>query len=397
MYPGDLGQSGAPGDAVMFVAPEKIRSGLVELRTKSGLVYVTPSFSERLYLLWTFRNFHRLPVEVLNRHQRQMIERLGQTAVVATQGRVPQSSLIGSVENIEIAKLSEANAAADTGKVVSMSAPVTFMGKAAGSEAVATGPRRLKLARPLIRFPGKSRSPKNISAPGPELKAQAQPRKLGARRFPQILIYQGSAKPLGIGLLVACCFALLLLYRREQRSAPPRSVPQAAIEARNPTPVSGVGTYIAEPEKSQLSTAAPSEAKTIAVDSASSKPAAETHPPAELANAVVSTAPLINPPQAETHHRPHISEWPGAFSYPIAPSQNLTGTVLLKAVIGINGAVTSVDILSGNRSLASAAAEAVKQWRYSPQKVNGVPTEAETNIAIDFRGDDAVSVSFPAR
>jgi len=382
----------------MLVAPEKIRSGLVELRTKSGLVYVNPSFSERLYLLWTFRNFHRLPVEVLNRHQRQMIERLGQTAVVATQGRVPQSSLIGSVENIEIAGLSAANAAADTSKVVSMTAPLTFVGKAAGSEAVATRPRRFKLAPPLIRFPGKGRRPQGISAPEPEVKAQAQPRKGRARRFPQILMYQGSAKPLGIGLFVTCCLALLLLYRREQRSAPPRSVPQAAIEARNPTPVSSLGTDIAEPEKSELTTAARREAKTMAVDSVSSSshPAAETRPPAELTNAVISTEPLVNAAQPDSLHRPHISAWPeGAFSYPIAPSRNLTGTVLLKAVIGMNGAVTSVDILSGDRSLASAAAEAVRQWRYSPQKVNGIPTEAETNIVIDFRGDDAVSVSFP--
>src|SRR5215469_2387889 len=379
----------------MLVAPEKIRSGLVELRTKSGLVYVNPSFSERLYLLWTFRNFRRLPVQVLNRHQRQMIERLGQTAVVATQGRIPQSSLIGSVENVEIAGLSEAAAAADAVKVVSISAPLTFMGKAAGSEGVATQSRRRKLAPPLIRFPGKSRSRQRIPAPEPEFKAQ--PRKGRARRFPEILIYQGSAKPLGIGLLVACCLAFLLLYRREQRSASPKPVPQAAIEARNPTPVSSLGTYIAEPEKSQSSTAATREAKTIAVGSASSQPAAETRPPAELTNAVIST-PLVDAAQPGTVHRPHTSEWPeGAFSYPIAPSRNLTGTVLLKVVIGMNGAVTNVDILSGNRSLASAAAEAVGQWHYAPPKVNGTPTEAETNIVIDFRGDDAVSVSFPAR
>lgn len=380
------------------MAAEKIRSGLVELRTKSGLVYVNPSFSERLYLLWTFRNFHRLPVEVLNRRQRQMIARLGQTAVVTTQGRVPQSSLIGSVENIEIAGFSAANAAADTGKVVRISAPLTFVGKAAGSETVTTQPRRVQLRPPLIRFPGKSRSPQGLAAPEPEVKAQAQPRKGRARRFPQILMYQGSVKPLGIGLLVACCLALLLLYRRESRSASPRSVPQAAIEAPNPTPVSTLSTSMAEPGKSQLSTPVRRKAETIAVDSVSSQPAADTRPPAESTNAVISTAPLVNQAQPATLHRPHISEWPeGAFRYPIAPSRNLTGTVLLKVVIGMNGAVTSVDILSGNRSLASAAAEAVGQWRYAPQKVNGIATEAETDVVIDFRGDDAVSVSFPAR
>lgn len=380
----------------MLVVAEKIRSGLVELRTKSGPVYVNPSFSERLYLLWTFRNFQRLPVQVLNRHQRQMIERLGRMAVVNVQGRVPRSSLIGSVENIEIAAVSEAKAAAGTGKVVSISAPLTFVGKAAGSEADATQPRRLKLAPPLIRFPGKSRSRQGISLPEPEVKAQ--PRKGPARGFPQILMYKGSAKALGIGLFVVSCLALLLLYGREQRSVSARLVPQAATEAGAPSPLTTLSTYTAEPERIQSPTAVAGGAKTIAVDSVSSEPPSDTSPPAELMKSVISTAPPVNPVPPDTLRRPHISEWPeGGFSYPVAPNRKLTGTVLLKAVIGTNGAVTKVDILSGNRSLASAAGEAVGHWRYSPQKVNGIPTEAETDIVIDFRGDDAVSVSFPAR
>jgi len=138
-------------------------------------------------------------------------------------------------------------------------------------------------------------------------------------------------------------------------------------------------------------------AKPTAVDSISSQPPAETHAPAELTKSTVATAPLVSEAPLDTASRLHISEWPaGGFSYPIAPSRSLTGTVLLKAVIGIHGTVTRVDILSGDRLLAGAAAEAVWHWRYPPHNVNGVPTEAETNIVIDFRGDDAVSVSFPA-
>lgn len=384
----------------MPVLPEKIRSGLVELRTKSGPVYVNPSLSERLYLLWTFRNFHRLPVEVLNRHQRQILERLAQTAVVTKQGPVPRSSLIGSVENVEAAMVFEAKAAAGTeGKVLSISAPLTLMGKAAGSETVATPRRRLKLASPLIRFPGKSRSAPSMAAPEPDIKARTQPRKGRTTRFPQILMYQGSVKSLGIGLLVACCLVLLLFDRREQRRVSSKPGFEAAREARAPLPTSSLSTSMAEPERVQSSIAAQHArpAKTTAVDSVSPQPPAETDSPAELTKSAVSTVPLVSAAQPDTLHRPRISEWPqGGFSYPIPPRQNLTGTVLLKAVIGINGTVTSVDIVSGNPSLASAAAAAVWHWRYAPQKVNGIPTEAETNIMIEFRGDDAVSVSFPA-
>lgn len=384
----------------MAVVPEKIRSGLVELRTKSGPVYVNPSFSERLYLLWTFRNFHRLPVEVLNRHQREMIERLGQTAVLARQGPVPRSVLIGSVENVEVALVSRAKAAvAEETKVVKMSAPLTFMGKAAGSEAVRTEPRRLKPPRHVIHFPGKSRGAPAISAPEPDSKGQVQSPKGRARRFPQILMYRGSGKSLGVGLFAACCLALLVFYHRAERSVSSRSVPQPAREALNPSPISSLSTYITEPEKvpSPIATPPAKVARTIAVDSVSSQPPAETRPSAEVKQSTVSLPPPGTTAPLESVHRPHISEWPErGFSYPIAPSPDLTGTVLLKAVIGVNGTVTSVDILSGNQLLASAASEAVWHWRYPPHKVNGMPTEAETSIVIDFRGDDAVSISFPA-
>ena len=397
------GRSEAPGEAVMPVVP-KIRSGLVALRTKNGLVYVSPSFSERLYLMWTFRNFHRLPVQVLNPHQQQLIERLSQTAVVAKQGPVPQSSLIGSVENIELALVSEAKAAADTGKVVRMSAPLTLVGKAAGSEAITTQTRR-NLTDRLLRFPGKNRSLQNIPAPQPDVEAEDRSEKPPAKQFPRILMYQGNGKWLGVGILVACCLALLLFYSREKRTVPSRPVPQAAIEAHNPSTITSPSRYMAKPDKVQSSIEVQSSivapvvsgAKTVAVDSAPTQPPVETHTPAESTQSVVSNPPLISAAQLDTVQRPHIAEWPeGGFNYPIAPSQSLTGTVLLKALIGIDGTVTSVDILSGDPSLAKAAAEAVRQWHYPPYKVNGIPTEAETNIVIDFRGDDAVSVSFPA-
>jgi len=381
-----------------MVVPEKIRSGLVELRTKNGLVYVHPSFSERLYLLWTFRNFHRLPVEVLNQHQRQLIERLSETAVVAKPGPVPRSSLIGSVENVDFA-LSDGRAAASTGKLVRMNTPWTLIGKAAGSDAVPTQTRRPNPTDQLIHFPGKSRSAQGIPKPDLDVKAQAQPQKPRARRLPQILVYHGSGKWLGVGLLLAGCLALVRFYRGDERTPPSRPVPQAAIKALHPSSMTSLSPSIAQPENvpSFVPAQKVKPAKAMAVDSVFSQSAGDTKTPAESTKSVVSKATLANPAPLDTVQRPHISEWPEAgFSYPIAPSPNLTGTVLLKAVIGMDGTVTSIDILSGNRSLASAAAEAVRHWRYPPHKINGIPSEAETNIVIDFRGNDAVSVSFPA-
>jgi TonB family protein len=213
-------------------------------------------------------------------------------------------------------------------------------------------------------------------------------------------VYQGSGKWLGAGLLVACCLGLLLFYRGKERPVPSRPVPQARIEAPKPSSTSTLSPSIAKPEKveSSITPQKLKAAKAIAVDSLPSQPPGEIQTPAESTKSVVSKASLTSPAQLDTVQRLHISESPeGGFTYPIAPSRNLTGTVLLKAVIGRDGAVTSVDVLSGDPSLASVAAEAVRHWRYPPQRVNGIPTEAETNIGIDFRGDDAVSVSFPAK
>ena len=91
-----------------------------------------------------------------------------------------------------------------------------------------------------------------------------------------------------------------------------------------------------------------------------------------------------------------IAEAPKSWSYPVAPDSALTGNVSLKAVVGKDGSVTEVDVLSGRRALAQAAARAVKHWRYRAHEINGNAVEAVTNIDIKFLGDDAVSISYRA-
>ena len=108
-------------------------------------------------------------------------------------------------------------------------------------------------------------------------------------------------------------------------------------------------------------------------------------PAAKLAEAIPDTAPL-----------PVIAEAPrSGFIYPVAPNANLVGKVVLKAVVGSDGAVKQVEVLSGERALAAAAARAVKQWRYAPPQVHGRTVEAQTQVTISFLGDDAVSVILP--
>lgn len=71
--------------------------------------------------------------------------------------------------------------------------------------------------------------------------------------------------------------------------------------------------------------------------------------------------------------------------YPrIALSAHVQGVVQLKAIIGKNGDVNELEVLSGHPILVPAALDAVKQWRYRPYLLNGEAVEVETNITVNF-------------
>ncbi|HZP62161.1 MAG TPA: hypothetical protein VFB28_02000 [Terriglobales bacterium] len=60
--------------------------GVLRVLTPIGPRYVKPSFRQRVYLLWIFRNFHTLPVKVLSPKQQHWIDGL-----CAEKGFVPLS------------------------------------------------------------------------------------------------------------------------------------------------------------------------------------------------------------------------------------------------------------------------------------------------------------------
>jgi protein TonB len=71
--------------------------------------------------------------------------------------------------------------------------------------------------------------------------------------------------------------------------------------------------------------------------------------------------------------------------YPAAAGRaRIEGTVVLMAVIGMDGTVKDVRVENGLPILAQAAIEAVKQWRYKPYMVDGEPVEVDSRITINF-------------
>jgi protein TonB len=71
--------------------------------------------------------------------------------------------------------------------------------------------------------------------------------------------------------------------------------------------------------------------------------------------------------------------------YPMpAKILHLAGTVELEAIIGTDGSIRQLEILSGNPILAQAARQALQQWRYQPTRLNGEAVEVQTHITVTF-------------
>jgi protein TonB len=71
--------------------------------------------------------------------------------------------------------------------------------------------------------------------------------------------------------------------------------------------------------------------------------------------------------------------------YPaMARAARVQGTVVLRAIIGKDGRITNLRLLSGHPMLVKAAIDAVSQWRYRPYYLNGEPVEVETQVTVNF-------------
>ncbi len=69
---------------------------------------------------------------------------------------------------------------------------------------------------------------------------------------------------------------------------------------------------------------------------------------------------------------------------PLALQNNVQGTVVLQVLIGKDGTVQNVRLLSGPPLLASAVVDTVRNWRYKPHYRNGEPVAVETQMSVEF-------------
>jgi hypothetical protein len=82
-----------------FMWLEKLCSGVLRILTPLGPRYLKPSFPQRLYLLWVFRNFPSLPVKVLTSRQLRLIEAMcAENRFVSFGVGVDDAPLLGTLE-----------------------------------------------------------------------------------------------------------------------------------------------------------------------------------------------------------------------------------------------------------------------------------------------------------
>jgi TonB family protein len=72
-------------------------------------------------------------------------------------------------------------------------------------------------------------------------------------------------------------------------------------------------------------------------------------------------------------------------AYPtLARQMRVQGSVVLQAVIGRDGQIQGLQVVSGPPILAGAAREAVKQWHFKPHLLGAEPVETQAKITVNF-------------
>lgn len=100
-------------------------------------------------------------------------------------------------------------------------------------------------------------------------------------------------------------------------------------------------------------------------------------PPADAFRAP-PLAPVSFPQTSQLIHMEGPSYPPGA------KAVGIEGVVVVQAIIGKDGHLRNLSVLSGPKLLRQAALDAVEHWIYKPYIFNGKPVEVETRVNVVF-------------
>jgi hypothetical protein len=366
---------------------------LLELHTGAGVVYVRPSRWQRIRLQWVFRHFHELPLQVLSRRDQRLIEKLFQSAVVTPASPVPGTTLLGVVENVH-----------SKPPVTAAARVVTMRPQSALAKPFRPTPWTPALLSPDFSQRKKEREIKQIFGTAKSRDVRGVPfRQWGA---------VGALAAACATVIVASSFGIHLVSPLVSTTAPVNhapTLPAPAQASNNIKPLAAIAPALAAPTlattlKPKHQVAPPLTEPALphnelaslesGIDQPTVVTSAKTPPIPSLTtvpDTIVEQAPITS---ASTAVPLLVSELPqGHFAHPVVSEPNLVGELQLKALIGADGLVKQVTVLSGNPKLAEVGMRAVRQWHYAPYQVLGSPVEVETEIKMSFFGEDAVSVA----
>ena len=92
--------------------------------------------------------------------------------------------------------------------------------------------------------------------------------------------------------------------------------------------------------------------------------------------APIRTGGAIQPPARTKYVPPEYPE--------IARRSRVEGTVIIEAIIGIDGKIGEARVLRSYPLLDGAALAAVRAWEYTPTLLNGVPTPVIMTVTVRF-------------
>jgi hypothetical protein len=339
------------------------RAHLLEVRTESGTLYICPSRWQRIRLRWAFRHFYVLPPQVLSRRNQLLIERLSQSALVTPPLPVERETVFGVVERART-KATEAR------RVIPMRAP----------------------------------------EPGPHLAAAKGSASVStvAAKYASANVREGGFRQWGaLGVLVAVCLLVILarvsgvfLAARtaETKKAPvvSRPIPAAARMSAPvvPLPVVSKPTHPVPPPAPKPTLVARESTPLVSVPEL---PIIESVPAVPHVDSPIALTASIAP-SAASEEPLFVSGLPqGHLVEPVVSDPNLVGELHLKALIGADGAVKDVTVVSGDPKLAEAGMRAVRRWHYGQYQALGRQGEGEALIRMNFFGQDAVSITSDAR
>jgi TonB family protein len=208
--------------------------------------------------------------------------------------------------------------------------------------------------------------------------------------FPSAPVLQSESEPLEEVVPAATA-------QSETANAPTQPVAAARLKAKPHTPAASPAglnpAATAAPVTGSRAVLPPLQVEVVAGD--------EHHPVQGGTNSVkvdlqpgtpVPSAPASSTGVAQAAGRVHLSSGAAGIvsrsvepDYPLLAKQmKVEGAVVLDALIGRDGNIQHLQVLSGPKILSAAAREAVQQWRFRPFLQSGQAVETESRITVNF-------------